>query len=69
MFYIVGTGHVNLRGTSQVHITAPDPDIDNFPEAATYEGIAVFQSRTNTNEGAIIGNGSIELTGTSTATT
>jgi hypothetical protein len=45
-------------------IRAPNPEVDSFVGADTYEGIAVFQSRSNTTEGLIIGTADMTLEGT-----
>lgn len=63
MFYIIGTGAVNLHGTGDVTITPPDPEVYSYPGADTYEGVAIFQARDNTNEGTIIGTSVMTLEG------
>lgn len=52
MFYITGTGKVDLAGTGDIRITAPDPESTDFCGAgfsypadldfANYEGISIF---------------------------
>lgn len=65
MFFIIGTGDVNIGGTGDIKITPPDPDLYSYPGVDTFEGIAMFQSRTNTNEGRIVGTGgNLDLQGT-----
>jgi hypothetical protein len=58
------SGGIEISGTGEVVITAPDPSVNNFVGADTYEGIAVFQSRSNTTEGLIIGTADVTLEGT-----
>lgn len=64
MFHVVDDGSVNLRGNGELVIRPPDPDTHAFPEAATYEGISIFQSRTNHNEATIVGTNNMDLEGT-----
>lgn len=64
MFFITGTGFVDLRGTGIIRITPPDPDLYSYPGVDTYEGISIFQARDNTNESTIIGTSLMELVGT-----
>jgi len=56
MFFIVGSGNVEINGTGNIHITPP--------ESGIYEGITIFQARNNTNESVIIGTGLLDLEGT-----
>lgn len=64
MFFITGTGFVNLAGTGNIHITPPDPDLYSYPDVDTYEGVAMFQDRENANEGTVIGTSNMDLEGT-----
>lgn len=64
MFYIIGTGFVSLTGTGDVVITPPDPDDYSYPGVDTYEGLAIFQARDNTNPGTIIGTSALDIQGT-----
>lgn len=63
-FYIVGSGEVDISGTGDVFLSGPDPEVHFFPEVAIYEGLSVFQSRTNAHSGRIIGGSSMILEGT-----
>ena len=63
MFYIIGTGAVDLTGTGQVLITPPDPELYTYPCVEEYEGVAIFQARDNTNESNITGTGNMNLSG------
>lgn len=64
MFYITGTGYVDLTGSGNIRITPPDPDEHSFEGAGTYEYISIFQARDNTNEARIIGTSLMDLSGT-----
>lgn len=64
MFYIIGTGVVDLTGTNAVRITPPDPDLYDYPGVDTYEQISIFQARDNTNPSRIIGTSLMDLQGT-----
>jgi len=64
MFFITGTGIVNLHGTGDVVVSSPDPDVHSFVGADTYEGIGVFQDRTNANSSTVIGTSLLDLEGT-----
>lgn len=64
MFHIVGTGSVYIGGNGVVNISPPDPDVHTYPGADTYEGVAIFQARDNTNGGTIIGTSLMNLEGT-----
>jgi len=64
MFYIVGTGCLNLVGIGNITLSPPDPDIHTFPGASTYEGVTVFQARGNTTESRITGTSDMNLEGT-----
>jgi hypothetical protein len=55
---------VYLGGNGVLRITPPDPDVYNYPGAATYEGVSIFQARANTNESTIIGTNLMDLDGT-----
>ena len=55
LFYIMGTGALDLRGTGQVRITPIEDTI--------YEGMSMFQAYGNTNEARILGNAFMELEG------
>lgn len=64
MFFIAGTGRVKILGNGEVHIVPPDPEVHGFPEATTYEDIAIFQARDNYCAGTIVGTALMDLEGT-----
>ncbi|MGB2937918.1 MAG: hypothetical protein WBD05_06940, partial [Phycisphaerae bacterium] len=68
MFYITGTGTscLDLTGTGDIRITPPDPDLYIYtdPQVNAYEGVSIFQDRTNTNDARIIGTSLLDLEGT-----
>ena len=64
MFYIIGSGVVDLTGTNSVRITPPDPELYSYPDVDTYERISFFQARDNTNDSRIIGTSLMDLEGT-----
>jgi len=55
---------VNINGSGVVQISPPDPNLDDFPGVDVYDGISIFQSRTNNNEAKIIGTSAMNLDGT-----
>ena len=55
-FYITGSGDVDLAGTGDVFVTAS--------ESGTYEGVAIFQDRANTNQAFFRGTSGMSLEGT-----
>jgi len=58
MFYITGTGSVDLRGNGTVQIN------QNFEiESGPYTGIAIFQDRNNPNPAYILGTNNLDITG------
>lgn len=61
--YITGAGALNLSGNGAVHITPPDPAVNAFSGADTYQGVSIFQNRTSTRAGNISGNGNLHLDG------
>lgn len=63
MIYVTGTGAVNLSGNGAIHITPPDPTVNNFAGATTYNGISIFQDRASTRPGTIAGSGNLSLDG------
>lgn len=63
MFFLNG-GEVDLAGTGDVMIKAPDPERHSFPGVETYEGMAIFQSRSNPNEASMLGTSAMFLDGT-----
>ena len=68
MFYITGTGTscLDLTGTGDIRVTPPDPGLYTYPDPQvnTYEGVSIFQDRTNTNAARIIGTSLLDLEGT-----
>ena len=64
MFYIIGTGYVDITGTGELRITPPDPELYSYDGVDTYEGIAIFEARDNTNTSRIIGTSLMDLEGT-----
>lgn len=65
MIYIPpGTGSMNLGGTGNVVVSPPDPEVYSYDGVTTYDGISIFQSRTNSNEGTILGTSGMDLNGT-----
>lgn len=70
MFYITGTGVVDLAGTGSLTMSPPDPEEYGAivpltdPNYATYEGVTVFQDRENHAEGDILGTSDFAFEGT-----
>ena len=64
MFYVMGTGVVDMTGTNTVRITPPDPELYSYPGVDTYERVSIFQARDNTNDARIIGTSLMDLGGT-----
>ncbi len=70
MFFVTGTGVVDLSGTGMITMTPPDPEeYDSIvpltdPEYSTYEDVTVFQDRDNHNEGTILGTSDFTFEGT-----
>lgn len=63
MLYIKGSGSVSLAGNGSVTITPPDPTEHTFTGADVYQGIALFQGRSNSRDADIVGNGSMLIEG------
>jgi len=70
MFYIIDRtpknnveSCVKLVGNGVSQISPPDPAKHHFPEAALYEKISFFQSRSNQNEATFIGTSQLLLEG------
>jgi len=63
MLYIL-QGPVNIRGTGDLTLTPPDPDTYSYTGVDTYEGVAMFQARTNTAEGRVLGTSDMNFEGT-----
>lgn len=70
MLYIIDStpgkkpvGDVNLAGNGTIDITEPDPKLYNYPGVDTYEGIAIFQARDNTNPATIRGTNNLNIQG------
>ncbi len=74
MFYITGTGKVDLAGTGNIRITPPDPESTDFCGAgfayppgidfASYSTISIFQDRANDNPARIVGTTLMDIDGT-----
>lgn len=64
MFYIIGTGIINLHGTGVINITPPDPGEYSYAGVDTYEGVAIYQAYDNENEGTVLGTSNMTLEGT-----
>jgi Flp pilus assembly protein TadG len=60
MFYIIGDGVVYLGGNGEIIITELFP----MDSGEYYEGMSIFQARDNYNDATIIGNNTMDLTGT-----
>ncbi len=58
MFYVIGTGIVDLAGSGYTRISPSEDAAD------PYRGVSVFQARDNTNDSRIIGTSDMELEGT-----
>jgi len=63
MLYITGTGRVDLAGTGEVYLTPPDRSLYSYPDVKTYEGVTIFQDRSNTNECSILGTALMDING------
>ena len=77
MFYIMGDGVIDLAGTGNLLIDPivfePEGGSDYFCDPAfsypasvdyTYDGVAIFQARDNTNDARLVGTGLMDLNGT-----
>ncbi|HAU38146.1 MAG TPA: hypothetical protein DCX07_10590 [Phycisphaerales bacterium] len=62
MVYLL-SGGIKLHQHHQVQLTAPDPDVHSFPGADTYEGIALFQARNNSQSADILGTSDMIING------
>ena len=59
MFYITGTGKVDLRGNGNIQLN------QNFEiESGPFTGMAIYQDRTNANTATIIGTDNMDINGT-----
>jgi hypothetical protein len=63
MLFIKG-GPVAISSGVTLTLRGPDPAVHNFTGADTYEGITLFQSRTNTRSASITLSGVMDFTGT-----
>lgn len=63
MLYIKG-GAMDLAGNGAVYLTPPDRALHSYPNVGLYEGITIFQSRTNTATSRIIGTSQLDINGT-----
>jgi Flp pilus assembly protein TadG len=73
MFYITGTGKVNIGGTGSVQVTPIQYDVNDFCDPNysypadtdfAYEDVSIFQARDNFNDAYIKGTGLMDLVGT-----
>jgi hypothetical protein len=71
MFYLKGTGVVNLTGNGTVNITGIDPSLYTYPAGTeVYEGISIFQNSplgvnpANKTDSKIVGTSLLNLGGT-----
>jgi len=73
MFYIIGSGVIDLAGNGSIVLTPIQFDSSDFCDSSysypadtdyTYEGIGIFQSRDNNNDARIVGNAKLHLHGT-----
>ena len=63
LIFVTGKGSVNLSGNGTVAISPPDPTVNNYAGAATYQGIAIFQSASDSSGMAISGNSNMNISG------
>ncbi len=63
MLYIL-QGPCNIKGSGTLRITPPDPDLYSYTGVDIYEGVAIFQARTNTTAGAVVGSSNMDFLGT-----
>ncbi len=63
MIFITGAGRLNLAGNGAVTITPPNPAVDTYAGADTYQGISVFVDRTSTAANSITGNANMNIDG------
>lgn len=61
--YVTGTGKLNITGQGAVHITPPDPSVNTFAGADTYQGISLIQDRASRIASKITGWGNLNLDG------
>ncbi len=63
MLYVL-QGPVDIRGSGTLTITPPDPDEYSYPGVDIYENVAIFQARTNSAEGRVLGTANMNFEGT-----
>ncbi len=63
MFYVL-EGPVNISGSGTLRITPPDPDLYSYTGVDIYEDVAIFQARTNSTAGTVIGTANMDFQGT-----
>ena len=68
MFHIVDDGKVDLRGNGIIQMSPPDPNLYSYPvspDPTPYADarITIFQSRTNTNAGRMLGTNQFSILG------
>jgi hypothetical protein len=68
MFYVMGTGVVDLEGNGTINITGIDPDTYTYSsDVSVYEGVTIFQnsaSNTNKTVSKLVGTNTMNLGGT-----
>ena len=64
MFYITGSGKLDMTGTGDIHVTPPDPLQNNYAQADVFSGVTIFQDRRNVGSARIIGTSGMNLEGT-----
>ncbi|MCE5325969.1 MAG: pilus assembly protein TadG-related protein [Planctomycetaceae bacterium] len=63
MVYLKGSARLNLTGNASATITPPDPAVNAYAGADTYQGIAFFQDRANHNAATLSGTGGMAVDG------
>jgi hypothetical protein len=63
LLFFTGTGTLSLSGTGAVTITPPDPSVNDYPGASTYEGVSTFQARADLKEATISGSSVLNIAG------
>jgi hypothetical protein len=69
MFYLTGTGYVDLRGNGVIELTPPDATLYSYPatpDITPYSDarVSIFQARDNTNGSRILGTNNFNASGT-----
>jgi Flp pilus assembly protein TadG len=63
LLYFTGTGTLSLSGTGSVTISPPDPSVNNYSGATTYEGVSIFQARADLKEATMTGSSGLHISG------